>query len=510
MIAKEKGLDSDHFSLLKQENESSDTPQKRTHDLDAPLESAISGSAQVESSRRLDDVWAGTNIGQLMAGLNEDVDPSNTLLGTLQNLFSSILNQKKQCGTFQPKQFVTKLKQENEIFSSTMQQDAHEMFNYLINEIGETLLKQKKSVEKKLNFNSAPDSKRENSNSYKTWIHELFEGQLTNETKCLNCESITNRDEPFIDLSIDIEQNSSLSTCLRHFSKSEVLCHKEKFFCDTCNGLQEAEKRMKIKRLPNVLAVHLKRFKYQEQLGRFSKLSHRVCFTEQLALFNTADEAEDSDKLYDLCAIIVHIGSGPHHGHYVAVVKTQDQQWLLFDDEDVTPLDESDLHQYFGESNLGTGYLFIYNSVDYDSKELLKSMMPDGWIPPEVVTHTSKPTTPISIDIPQNLELVPEPKTPAIIASQELLGEDDGADIVPPLRVESPSNRLRPRLENSPASRLKPINTVVDTKRPSLPILNLQQHSIVPGPLTADIENQKDPSNGWGWFKKDKSGKNSK
>lgn len=71
---------------------------------------------------------------------------------------------------------------------------------------------------------------------------------------------------------------------------------------------------MKIKKLPNVLAIHLKRFKFQEQLGRFSKLMHRVCFTDKLGLFNTvfhadkADEAEDADRLYDLCAIIVHIG----------------------------------------------------------------------------------------------------------------------------------------------------------------------------------------------------------
>ena len=46
---------------------------------------------------------------------------------------------------------------------------------------------------------------------------------------------------------------------------------------------------MKIKKLPNILAVHLKRFKYQEDLGRFSKLSDRVNFTESLGIFNTVD-----------------------------------------------------------------------------------------------------------------------------------------------------------------------------------------------------------------------------
>ena len=37
------------------------------------------------------------------------------------------------------------------------------------------------------------------------------EGQLTNETRCLMCDTITSRDESFFDLSLEIEQNSSVS-----------------------------------------------------------------------------------------------------------------------------------------------------------------------------------------------------------------------------------------------------------------------------------------------------------
>lgn len=65
---------------------------------------------------------------------------------------------------------------------------------------------------------------------------------------------------------------------------------------------------MKIKRLPNILALHLKRFKYQESLGRYTKLFYRVPFPLELRLPNTSDDAENPDRLYELFAMIVHIG----------------------------------------------------------------------------------------------------------------------------------------------------------------------------------------------------------
>lgn len=61
-----------------------------------------------------------------------------------------------------------------------------------------------------------------------------LQGTLTNETRCLRCETITARDETFLDLSLDIEQNSSITSCLRNFSSTETLNAEDKFFCDKC------------------------------------------------------------------------------------------------------------------------------------------------------------------------------------------------------------------------------------------------------------------------------------
>jgi ubiquitin carboxyl-terminal hydrolase 9/13 len=105
-----------------------------------------------------------------------------------------------------------------------------------------------------------------------------------------------------------------------------MLCQRNKFFCDSCCGLQEAEKRcvlsfvayllahvtmshrMKIKKLPNILALHLKRFKYQEDLKKYIKLTYRVAFPLELRLFNTVDDVDDPDRLYELFGIVIHIG----------------------------------------------------------------------------------------------------------------------------------------------------------------------------------------------------------
>ncbi|KAG5643496.1 hypothetical protein DXG03_000737 [Asterophora parasitica] len=307
-----------------------------------------------------------------------------SLFSALRSLFFYISTHPAERGTVSPRAFIEKLKEVNQVFNTTTHQDAHEFLNYLLNRIVEEVEEERARERRatpqpdggELDLSSSMTTLQSKAPTFassagpqSTLVHKLFEGVLTSETRCLTCETVSSRDESFLDLSIDIEQNSSVTACLRQFSASEMLCHTNKFFCDSCCDLQEAEKRMKIKRLPNVLALHLKRFKYQEDLGKYVKLAYRVAFPFELRLFNTVDEMDEADRLYSLFGIVVHIGNGPHHGHYVSIVKTLGT-WLLFDDDTVSPIPESDIPKYFGDSPAGSAYVLYYQAADIDGGKL--------------------------------------------------------------------------------------------------------------------------------------------
>jgi ubiquitin carboxyl-terminal hydrolase 9/13 len=302
-----------------------------------------------------------------------------SLFTCLKDLFEAIVLNQSRMGIIAPYRFFDVLKTSgHDMWGGNQHQDAHEFLNMLLNSVVDTVeqssnlidLNGSTNIDKSLN--KALEAVGEHSTSKSTtntrWVHEIFEGTLTSETKCLTCENVSQRDEPFLDLSVDLDAHSSVTACLRKFSAEEMLRERDKFFCDNCSGLQEAEKRMKIKRLPKILALHLKRFRYTEDMQRMYKLFHRVVYPYHLRLFNTTAEAEDPDRLYELYAVVVHIGAGPYHGHYVSIIKTQDRGWLLFDDELVEPVDKSFVLNFFGDkANLACAYVLFYQETTIEA-----------------------------------------------------------------------------------------------------------------------------------------------
>lgn len=300
----------------------------------------------------------------------------------LKDIFLALLESDTHTGVLSPQRFLEIFKRDNEMFRNSMHQDAHEFYGLVLNDVINSV----ESTARQMQLQAPADgldglatsvghalgSAMANhvagaSSPATGWVHDIFEGVLTSETKCLTCETASQRDETFLDLSIDLEEHSSVTSCLRKFSAEEMLCERNKFHCDHCGGLQEAEKRMKVKRLPKILTLHLKRFKYTEDYSRLQKLFHRVVYPYHLRMFNTTDNAEDPDRLYELYAVVVHIGGNAYHGHYVSIIKVPGRGWILFDDEMVEPVDKNFVRNFFGDKpGMATAYVLFYQETTFE------------------------------------------------------------------------------------------------------------------------------------------------
>lgn len=282
-------------------------------------------------------------------GYNEEYGlKAENMFTVLKDAFECIAENKSNTGVLSPYNLIEVLKRENIMFRNAQHQDAHEFLNFLVNNILESLgLQHSEQL-----------------------ITDIFEGELISETKCLSCDNSSFRTESFLDLSVDIEPDSSITNCLKLYSKIEMLNENNKFYCENCYSYQEAAKSIKLKRIPKVIAFHLKRFKYSEQLGRMVKMFYRVEYPKTLRIATTEDDTK-LEKLYELYGVVVHIGGGPYHGHYVSLVKTELYGWLLFDDETIEKIDEDFVFKFFGDgTGLSTAYLLFYREIEDEDKYL--------------------------------------------------------------------------------------------------------------------------------------------
>ncbi|TDZ35108.1 Ubiquitin carboxyl-terminal hydrolase 8 [Colletotrichum sidae] len=233
---------------------------------------------------------------------------------------------------------------------TTKEQDAHEFFQFLAEELHER----------------NGDGKRPETGSEHTCnciIHQTFYGKLQSSTTCQNCGGVTNAVQSFLDLSLGLDslahkkkkggQKTPALTLQECLDEEYVKSDKCEYRCNSCNSMQQARRNTSIKRLPNVLAIQFKRFEYKQ--GRHdrapSKIDTVVNFPLQLNMLpyttrGRGTEAKDSFELgrsctYDLLGVVVHVGE-LDTGHYVSYCRMGDQ-WFKFNDHKVELAANSDV-----------------------------------------------------------------------------------------------------------------------------------------------------------------------
>lgn len=140
----------------------------------------------------------------------------------------------------------------------------------------------------------------------------------------------------------------SLNSCFDLLLKKEALDENNKWKCDKCRVLENAERCISISYFPKILLITLKRFTNQ-----ISKDESLIRFP--LSNFDVSNYSKNEKNLtYDLLGVINHSGQ-INMGHYYSYVK-RNRSWYCFNDENV---------ERIGEEKVVTknAYLLIYRKV---------------------------------------------------------------------------------------------------------------------------------------------------
>jgi len=256
-------------------------------------------------------------------------------------------------------------------FRGYQQQDAHEFLRYMLDRLHTELLHLlpgKLKAEPRIQSNSL--------------VTSVFGGTLQSCVTCLTCKSTSKTNDPFLDLSIDIPQIYTgpprkskdkeilpvchVHDCLQKFVEREELADSEKFFCNSCKSKQPATKQFWIRRLPTVLCLHIKRFRWsayaRTKIDTFIEFPLSGLDMSGYLLKNLSGTrySNAGSSLYDLAAVIVHHGTGAGSGHYTAFA-TNNHAWFNFNDCSVKETD-------FQTVNSSRAYILFYVQRDFQVK----------------------------------------------------------------------------------------------------------------------------------------------
>ncbi|XP_061912769.1 ubiquitin carboxyl-terminal hydrolase 20 isoform X1 [Entelurus aequoreus] len=230
---------------------------------------------------------------------------------------------------------------------------------------------------------------------YRSVISDIFDGSILSLVQCLTCDRVSTTVETFQDLSLpipgkedlaklhsSIHQNMPVKTgvcpetygsqgwisfimdsirrfvvscipswfwgpmvtledCLAAFFAADELKGDNMYSCERCKKLRNGVKYCKVLRLPEILCIHLKRFRH-EVMYSFKIGSHVSFPLEGLDMRPfLAKDSSSQVTTYDLLSVICHHGTAGS-GHYIAYCQNViNGQWYEFDDQYVTEVHET-------------------------------------------------------------------------------------------------------------------------------------------------------------------------
>lgn len=247
---------------------------------------------------------------------------------------------------------------------------------------------------KKVQSALSPKRKKQHK-KYRSVISDIFDGTIISSVQCLTCDRVSVTLETFQDLSLPIPGKEDLAKlhssshptsivkagscgeayapqgwiaffmeyvkrfvvscvpswfwgpivtlqdCLAAFFARDELKGDNMYSCEKCKKLRNGVKFCKVQKFPEILCIHLKRFRHELMFS--TKISTHVSFPlEGLDLQPfLAKDSPAQIVTYDLLSVICHHGTASS-GHYIAYCRNNlNNLWYEFDDQSVTEVSES-------------------------------------------------------------------------------------------------------------------------------------------------------------------------
>jgi ubiquitin carboxyl-terminal hydrolase 36/42 len=315
-------------------------------------------------------------------------------------------------------------------FQLGVQEDSHEFLRLLIDAM-------QKSCHKARNQDNPQESptsisfenEKEEDDQDKEYPFSLFRGTVESNVVCEFCKHSSSTFDPIEDVGLEVTVPSAgsssplsdVQTAFQRFARAEALDSNYK--CEKCGKLGKATKQSRLAKIPPILTLHLKRFRYGDRiLPSAPAPSRRSCRSEVSQLLGSNDYLSGKsgsakieghikfDLFFDLkpylteelkqkqvstfCrlfAVIVHAGKNSHSGHYIAYVRNiSKNEWWKMDDGRVALATEQEVKQ-------AEAYMLFYRVVQHPValrlEALAKKKILQESTTGDAMTHRDKPNS---------------------------------------------------------------------------------------------------------------------
>ncbi|CAF4795442.1 unnamed protein product [Rotaria sp. Silwood1] len=238
-------------------------------------------------------------------------------------------------GAANPNNIVRRIKDISTTFKIGRQEDASEFLICLIDKIVDASLRSLQPPER---LRPSSGTSYEQLCHSQTIFHDLFGLVLRSRVVCSRCRHTSDTFEVQYTWIVGVRNHTDLRQSLQQFVCRETLSGENLYRCIKCKQLVQAIKRYTLHKASKILLINLKRFEF----GKNShKLSHLVRYPEYLNVspYMSEENSNDQSLNYRLYAVLVHVGSSMHSGHYFSYVRSPNNRWYKADDTTMTQCD---------------------------------------------------------------------------------------------------------------------------------------------------------------------------